>query len=164
MMPNEDSAYRFIFSLIFPGRPAPGRKHTLLERLTELRDTKNDFLTDDQYREIRSDFLNELASQPRMPFVHLFIFLAFGTATAAGIIFCILYKVREIVWVLGVILAAYTFLWWGMERSYSAKRNLSCSDRLAAVDELLAAELISKEEAVALRIRIEALYKAGAAL
>jgi hypothetical protein len=156
-MPNEESARRFIFKLIWPSRLAGEHRHTLVERLTELRDTKADFLTDDEYAEIRSSFLGELAARPRMPFIQVFIFLAFGAAGVAGIIYCFLHRMSESAWVPAVPLVASGLIWWRMEQAYAAKRNLSRTDRFAAVDELAASRLISADEAGALKARIKRL-------
>jgi hypothetical protein len=49
-------------------------------------------------------------------------------------------------------------MWWRLERDYGAKRRLTRADRLTAVDDLVATELLSAEEATTLRTQIERLF------
>ena len=61
-------------------------------------------------------------------------------------------------WVRAVPLVACTLMWWRLERDYGAKRRLTRADRLTAVDDLVATELLSAEEATTLRTQIERLF------
>jgi hypothetical protein len=154
-MPNQESALRFIFSLIWPAAPPGPHKHALVERLTELRDTRHDFLTDDEYAQIRAEFLAELATDPRMPVIQVLIFMLFGAGGVAGIICGLVQQMPGAAGIGVVSLAASALIWRRMEQDYVAKRRLTRTDRLMAVDDLIAAELVSAEEAAALRTRIE---------
>ena|SRR5579872_5627167 len=156
-MPNNESALRFLFRIVWPSKPAGGRRHTLVERLTELRDTKDDFLTEGEYAEIRSEILGELATRPRMPFTQVFIFLAFGIAGIVGIIYFLFQNMLGSAWVPALPSVACGLMWWRSEHDYAAKRNLSRDERLRAVEELSSLGLISSGEADALRTRVERL-------
>ena len=156
-MSDEVPGYQVLLRMIFPPSPSGGRKHDLVERLTELLATKDKFFTLEEYVEFRSKFIGELAIRPRMPFSHQFVFLAFGIASLGGIIFAVIINVKELIWLMLFIIAICFLMWWGMERDYRRKRALSHSDRMDAVNDLLAAKLISPEEATDLRIKIQQL-------
>src|SRR5579862_8191153 len=142
-MLGQESALNFIFKLIWPSSATGGRKHTLVERLSELRDTRHDFLTDDEYAQLRSEFLSELATQPRMPAIQVFTFVVFGFAGLAGFIYCLADHMAGAAWVPAVPLLASALMWRRMEQDYAAKRRLTRTDRLTAADDLVASELLS---------------------
>lgn len=158
-LPKQESALRFIFGFIWPPGTAADRGHLLVRRLTELRDTKDDFLADDEYAQIRSTLLEELASRPRMPAVYMVIFLAFIVTGVAGIIYCFGHRILAGAGVPALWGVASTLMWWRMERDYAAKRNLARADRLAAVEELATAGLISADEAGTMKTGIEKLFE-----
>jgi len=157
-MPGDQSALHFLFQLIWPSSATGGHQHTLVERLRQLRDTGPDFLTDDEYAQLRSEFLSELATRPRMPAIQVFTFVMFGLTGLAGLIYCLADHLAGAAWVPAVPLMASTLMWRRMEQDYAAKRRLTRTDRLTAVDDLVAAELLSAEEATALRKQIEILF------
>ncbi len=156
-MANEDPMLRFIFSLIFPSPPVAGRKHNLVERLKELRDTEKDFMMNDQYAEFRSTFVDELATRPMMSFSIRIVFITFGVAALVGMVCSQYYHLPIIGMPSVLVLLAVAWIWFGMERDYIRKRKLSTTDRLAAVDELLTEGLITADEASELKVRIQKL-------
>jgi hypothetical protein len=157
-MPNQESAFRFIFSLIWPSAPPEPHKHTLVTRLGELRATRQDFLTEDEYADIRATFLAELTTHPRMPLIQLLMFVLFCVSGLAIIIYFLLDRAPSSAGVGAVVLIVSGSMWWRMECDFAAKRRLTRADRLTAVDDLVMAELVSAEEAATLRIQIESFF------
>jgi len=153
------SAIGLICQSIWETRATAGRRHTLIERLTKLRDTKDGFLTVCEYAEIRSEFLGELATRPRMPFSQVLITITLCATGFAGIIYCFLHHMPGIALVPAMPLAASGLIWWHRERDYAAKWNFSHFNRLEAVNELAEAALISAEEASTIRGRIAEMYE-----
>jgi hypothetical protein len=156
-MPDENAAQRFIFRLLWPPTPAGARKHTWLEQLTELRDTREGFLTEDEYTQIRSEFFDQIATPARLPKVQLLI-LATGALVGLGMsLYFVLHRVPRTAWVGVLPFGVSILMGWRLLRSYARMRSLTKEDRLTALAELAEAELVSIEELADLRGRIERL-------
>jgi hypothetical protein len=139
--------------LIFPRRRPGYHKDELLKFLTELGKARADVLTEDDYAESRAELLNELASRPGRSA----LLVVFYISLVAGAIALIFNKFLGF----GLFLLAVGLIgWWGHERECREKRNLSRAERLDIVDALLAAALVSSEEATLLRTGIAALFEA----
>src|SRR5205809_7214129 len=113
-MANQQSALRFIFSLIWPSASPGPHKHTLVARLTELRATRQDFLTDDEYAQIRSEFLSELGTNARMPLVQLLMFLFLCAGGLAIIVYFLLDHAPGSAGLGAVVLVSSALIWWRM--------------------------------------------------
>src|SRR5439155_18041535 len=83
LMAHEDLGNLLLFRQIWPPRPKSDKKHTLVERLTELRDTRHTVLTEEEYAAFRSAILDELATLPRMPISWLVTLLVSCLVSAA---------------------------------------------------------------------------------
>lgn len=151
-MAGSPSAPTLISRLIFPSRPQGYRKDEVIKFLTELRDSREDFLTEEEYVEARAEHLNELASHPRRTAILIILFISL---IIGGVISIIKGSPG-----FGIFFIALGLLpWWGQEREHRHHRDLSMAERLEIVDTLLSASLISPEEASALRKGIADLFE-----
>jgi hypothetical protein len=144
-----------LFRLIWPPAPKPGKKHTLVERLTELREAHHTVLADEEYAAFRSTILGELATLPRIPISWLTTLLV-SCLVAAALLGYSIYSGRP---GLGFSatggLAGGLLIWFRLARDYAAKRALGREDQLEALKELVSKDLVSSEKAISLRARIE---------
>ena len=151
-MAGSSSAPTLISRLIFPPRPQGYRKDEVIKFLNELRDSREDFLTEEEYVEVRAEYLNELASHPRRPAILVVLFISLIVGGVVSI-----FKGSP---GFGIFFIALGLLpWWGQEREHRHHRNLSMAERLDILDALLAASLIAPEEAAALRNGISDLFE-----
>lgn len=157
-MPDDEPAQKFLFRLVWPPTPTSGRKHTLVETLRELQQTHKDFLTDEEYRQIRSELMDELATRSRMPVVQLGLWTLGALVGVAMSAFMVAGNVPRSAWVGALPFGVCAIAGVRLYRDYARKRDLTRSDRIAAVDELAAGELVSAEEAAALKGRIENVF------
>ncbi len=156
---DPDADLRLVSGLVWPAKPGAGRKHTLVERLTELGEARETVLTKRQYDEWRRGILDELGSYPRMPIAIQVTFSVACAALVALIVFGVLKGHDAAIWGGAAGLLAGVLMWLRSAHDYAAKRRLSRADRLAALDELVARDLVTSDEAVLLRTRIESLFQ-----
>lgn len=156
---TNNSAHRFLFSLIWPQKASGRHKSTLVERLGDLRATKNDFLTEDEFQQIRSELLQELTTFAQTPFAIRFVFIAFSLFGIAGIFYCWHIQLLSASWIFVFTIAVALVMWRRTEQVYTEKGALSLEGRLTSVDELLRAGLISADEAIGLRKSIDLLFE-----
>jgi len=150
-MADLPSASTLISRLIFPPRPQGYHKDEVIKFLNELRDSREDILTGEEYAEVRAEYLNELASHPRRTAILVVIFISLIVGGVVSIL-----KGSP---GFGIFFIALGLLpWWGQEREHRHHRDLSMAERLDIVDALLSASLISSEEASALRKGIADLF------
>ncbi len=155
---DPDADLRLVSGLVWPAKPGAGREHTLVERLTELGEAREALLTKREYDEWRRGILDELGSFPRMPIAIQVTFFLVCAALVALIVFGVLKGHDAVVFGGAVGLLAGVLTWLGSARDYAAKRRLSRANRLAALEELVARDLVTPDEAGVLRSRIESLF------
>jgi hypothetical protein len=152
-----DSANKFLFRAMWPGKPAKGKTHTFVERLSELKQGREDFLTEDEYQQIRSEILRELVIRTRMPNVMIFV-LALLTLGLAGVtIWSFVTGGMTGIWVWLLPLILNLAIWYHQARDYASKRRLSVPQRLVILEELVSAGLLSHDESAILKAQIERL-------
>jgi len=161
-MRRQDLGNLLLFRLIWPATPKPGKKHTLVERLTELREARHTVLAEEEYAAFRSTILGELATLPRMPISMLATLLACCLGAAALLGYSIYSGRQDFGFGAVAGFAGGLLIWFRLARNYAAKRALSREDRLEALNELVSKDLVSSEEAISLRARIEDLSINGA--
>lgn len=135
-----------------PGRDA-------LNRLVELRSDRELFLDEESCAVIRGYIFQNLATLPR-------------TSLAQKIVFSALVAVSLSATVYGVVTSAELFLSFGLTgfaiafaayrshcRELAACRQFTCEERLAIIDEIVAAGHVSAEEAISLRADVEKLAR-----
>jgi hypothetical protein len=152
-MAGSPSAPSLIARLIFPPRPQGHRKNEVIDFLNHLQDSRrDDVLTEDEYAEVRADYLNELASHPHRSAILVVIFISL----IVGGLMSILKSSPGF----GIFFIALGLVpWWAHERECRDHRSVSLADRLDIVDALLAASLISPGEGDALRKGIADLFR-----
>jgi hypothetical protein len=160
-MAREDFGNWLLFRLIWPPAPRPGKKHTLVERLTELREARATALTEEEYTAFRSTILNELAELPRIPISMRATLLVCCLGAAALLVYSFYSTRPDLGFGATVGLIGALLMWYRLARDHSAKRGLSRADRLEALNELWGKELVSPDETLSLRARIEVLFQNG---
>ncbi|MFO1514536.1 MAG: hypothetical protein U1F83_16770 [Verrucomicrobiota bacterium] len=157
-----DSANKFLFRAMWPRVTADGKPHTFVERLSELKQGREDFLTEDEYQQIRSEILRELVIRARMPRV-MILFLLLITLGLAGVtIWSFVTGGMTGIWVWLLPLILTLVIWYHQARDYAFKRRLSVPQRLSVLDELVLEGLLSQDEFANLRGQIERLSPSDA--
>jgi hypothetical protein len=152
-----DSANKFLFRAIWPAKPAKGKAHTFVDRLSELKQGREDFLTDDEYQLIRSEILRELVIRTRMPNVMLFFLLLLTVGLTVVTIWSLMTGGMTVIWVWLLPLILTVTIWHHHARDYASKRQLSVPQRLIILEELVSAGLLSQDESKALKAQVESL-------
>ena len=152
-----DSANKFVFRAMWPGKPAKGKIHTFVERLSELKQGRENFLTEDEYQQIRSEILRELVIRARMPNLIIFVLLLFTLGLTGGTIWSFVTGGMTGIWVWLLPLMLTLAIWHHQARDYASKRRLSVSQRLVILEELVSIGLLSQDESATLRGQIERL-------
>lgn len=131
------------------------KSHYFVENLIQLREAR-DVLTEQEYAENRAGILDELATFTRVP---LWVNGMFLGLCAAGVALIVL--VASPGGKLGgtVLLLGSLFFWWSIHRGYAARRRLTRSERFEIVVDLIDKNLLTFEEADALRERIRRLFQ-----
>jgi hypothetical protein len=151
-MAGTPSAPTLISRLIFPLRPPGYHKDELFKFLADLAESRGNVLDEEEYAEVRAEYLNGLALPPKRPAILIVIFVSL---IAGGIISIFTGSPG-----FGIFFIALGLVpWWGQERKWRDKHNLSLAERLDIVDALFAASLISSDEAAALRKGIADRFK-----
>jgi len=148
--PDRDKALELMFSIALPPeRPA------FAERLRNLQEARETVLDDDELSQLRTEVLGELVSPQTFPTL---------LAVTLGILIVGTLGIAAIGWYdgqLGLVLSGLIplvgALFWARRiyRHGRSKNDLTLPQRLAIVDGLLSADLITPEEAHDLRARIE---------
>lgn len=157
--PDTGQAPDLVFSTIFPPRVSAGRKHTYIERLSQLRDAQETALTPEEYQAWRSCILDELATFSRLS---LAILITIGLCGAGSVTMTVVGFINHSQALTFAGIGSFVgglFIGYGMSRDAATKRNLTEQDRLAAISELLSARLVSEHEATALKERVEQLFR-----
>ena len=131
---------------------------TYIQRLQELSEARTKLLTEDEYARMRREMLNELTQRYR----NLFLTHAVCALLCIGCVALILYGSfsRHYEYVPTAIVGLVcVLLMWRMAQAAAVKRSLSREDRLSAVDNLVAARLVSDDEATRLRTGIYELFQ-----
>jgi hypothetical protein len=158
---NQDKALHLLFRQISPAAGDPA--DDLVLRLRELRDAKDDLLTDDEYEDCRQTIIAQVVGRVRIPAIYR-VTLAVLLAGCIALV-CWRLAVRDIGTAIGGLLSGALCLaiWRGLERDYAAKRALPRSSRLAVVERLVHEQLITESEATKFRGQIDASFPADAA-
>ena len=157
-----ESANKFLFRAMWPKRPSEGKTHTFVERLSELKQGRDEFLTEDEYQQIRSEILQELVIRARMPKVMIFFLLLLTVGLSSVTLWSFLTGGMTIIWVWLLPLIFTIAIWSHQARDFASKRRLSVSQRVRILEELVAAELLSQDESATLRVQIENLSATNA--
>lgn len=152
-----DSANKFVFRAMWPRTPSGGKTHTFVERLGELKQGREEFMTEEVYQQIRSEILRELATRRPMPKMLLvfFVLLTFGLGGVT--LWFFLTQGMTGIWVLLLPLTFTVAAWYHQARDYASKRRLSVQQRVHILDELVSAGLLSQNESATLKVQIESL-------
>ncbi len=155
----DESGHRLLFRLIWPLKPKRPKKHTYVERLQQLNEARTELLTEDEHTRMRREILSELTQHYRLPVVRHTVFAVSCIASVALLLYGL--SLRRYEYVTGAVvgLVAALLMWVRMAQDAASKRALSREDRHSVVDDLLAARLISDEEATKLRIGINELFQ-----
>lgn len=125
--------------------------------LASLHEYRN-VMTEQEYANDRKLYLYNLTAFPRISPATKAVFFLVCVAVLAALAASI--KAGSIVWssVAAVLLICITVPAYAFSRYLARWRRLTKPERLAAIDRLLARELVSTEEASLLRSRIEVLF------
>ncbi len=147
---DHERAYGFLFGLLLPPE-----KPDFAESLTQLAEVRGTVLADKEYFECRQEIFDELAGENRRSSWMVTLLGLFGVAALGISYYGHVERENTLVWAGFLIALYFAYLAWRALRHGKASARLTMGQRLAILDELLAAELVSSEEAGELRGRIE---------
>jgi hypothetical protein len=158
---NQDKAIHLLLREITPGASDPA--DDLVLRLREIRDAKDDVLTDDEYETFRQTIITQIVDRVYVPKPWLAALTILCVGCLMLVAWCVLIGkfIAAIGGLVGVLFCV--LLWPGLVRDYAAKRALPRSSRLTIVERLLQEQLITENEAMQYRNRIVALFPSDAA-
>lgn len=152
-MPSDvDKELHLLSGAIMPSSENP--MDDIVLRLREIRDAKDELLTDSESQALRDLVIEQLIGPAHTPLLWSAILVA-GCIVALGLILWGMWAANCGALTAGIMEGVVSGgLLWGLKSSYAAKRNMSSMQRLALVDRLLDEKLISEAEADNYRAQI----------